>query len=114
MATTTLNHPRLSIYDYADLELLHVIDDHEFTTAEMAEFLERERSSVAQRMTWMKRQLLVDRRSDGVWIVARRGKAILNGRSDSLISIRELSLRAARDPVMGWVAKREWRRNLSR
>lgn len=105
---------RLNISAYADFELLHVVDDNEFTTVQLAEFLEAELRSVGTRMAWMRRQTLVRQRSDGVWILSRRGQAILNGRSNSLEQIRQLSIQTAHDPTMNWIARREWARNVAR
>lgn len=106
----------LSIADYADFELLHVLDDHSgATTIALAELLEADTRSVGTRLAWMKRKGLIERiDKDGElgWILSRRGRSLFNGRAEGLMQIRKLSKSVAKDNVMGWVAKREWTRNL--
>lgn len=103
---------KLSIADYADYELLHVVQDHEGdTTAALAEFLEAEPRSVGSRLSWMRRKALVDRDAKGGWVLARNGKNLLRTRGAHIMAVRKLSRQASADRVAGWVAHREWLRN---
>lgn len=103
----------LSIIDYADYALLHLIDDHVGdTTPDLAAFLEVSVRSVAQRLRHMKDHGLVSKDLLGGWSIARRGRVLLDTRGESIEVVQRLSHQAKRDPVAGWVAKREWARNV--
>lgn len=104
----------LSIGDYADLELLHVIDDHAGeSTVSLAEFLEVDTRSAGQRLSWLKRKGLVSRDLSNGWVLARQGRAILNGRGEDILALRKLTRSAARNDALRWVARREVGRNLA-
>lgn len=104
---------KLSINEMADFELLHVIDDHSGQpTSHIAEILEVPKISVGQRLGWMRKKGLIERDSEGGWRLARRGRALFNGRASTVMSIRDLSRTVAKDQTLNWVARREWLRNL--
>jgi hypothetical protein len=104
---------RLSYLEFGDYELLHLVDDNSGKdTAWLAEFMEANRRSTGSRLSWMKRQGLLTQDVTGGWLVALRGRRLLDSRGQDIEAIQALAKKVSHDKVSGWVAKREWARNL--
>lgn len=104
----------LSIGDYADYELLHVVEDHAGKkTRELAALLDVTSMQCASRLGWMRRMGFLERdRNDG-WVLGREGVKVLNGGGDELLALRSLTLTAGRKHGTRWLARREALRNLT-
>lgn len=117
-ATTKKGAPRkysrhMTLLDYSDYDLLHVVDDHSGQgSASLGELLERDARSVAQRLSWMRRKGYVGRLANGGWIVARKGRRLLETRGGAIADARELAQHVTHDTLAGWVINREYRRGL--
>lgn len=109
----------LTFLDYADYDLLHVVDDAQkqhgqgMDTDYFAGLLEVERRSVGTRFARMRSWGLLskDARTGG-WIVGRKGRALLNGRGKDLEAVRRLTLQMAANETARWVTMREVKKNL--
>lgn len=104
--------------DYGDYQLLHLVDDNEGKpTVHFAELLEVEPMSVGQRFSWMKRKGLIraqalrsDRQSE--WYVAAGGRKLLDGQGQHIETLQHLAKTLSKSTSAGWVARREFGRNL--
>ena len=103
----------LSIVDIADYELLMAVEVNSGKrTSQLATILDVDNRSTASRLSWMRRMGLVEQTIAENWLLTKKGEAVIHRSKGDLMVIRKLSQRAAKDPSMGWVTKREFRRNL--
>jgi DNA-binding IclR family transcriptional regulator len=103
----------LTNYDFPDYELLQTIErEKRGNTADLANTLNREVSSTASRLAWMKRMGLAERTIASNWVLTPKGREMLNGRSDDIMDVRSISSRAKRSPAAAWVIRREFQRDL--
>lgn len=107
----------LTFWEYADLELLHVVDNvangKGASTLAIAAILEIEARHVGSRLSWMRRNQLLTRDSDGAWYVTPTARKILRN-PRQIEAVRKLARGVSSDDALGWMAKREWRRELVR
>jgi hypothetical protein len=110
----------LTVWDYSDYDLLHMIDDNEGEpTVTFAELCECEPRSVGVRFSWLARKKLVrsqlltaDRQR--AWYMATAGRRLLDSHGEGIEALRGLARDLSRSPATGWVAGREFKRSVRR
>jgi hypothetical protein len=103
----------LTIWDWADYELLHLVDDNEGEyTAFFAQELEVGPQNVGSRFSRMRLHGLLDRTEKGGWTVGKSGRSMLNGGGKDFEALRRLTKQAAKTDGTRWAFTREATRNL--